>query len=374
MQTKKENTTSPYKIIVVTSDKSFLKKLDEIFDENFNLIHSLPVDNIVKKTCNIQPDLILKDVSKHKVVDFQPFKSLKSDFRTHNIPIVIITEKDRPDNIDEILNAGVSDHITKQFTPAETSRIIKTHLELKRKIDENKEMHFVKSKFFSIMTNDIKDSLIGVKGIAGFLLKDLEENSEKTKEIVKMARILYEDSQELYNFLENLIEWASIETNDTEIIPEKINLQDIISNIITNFNKEISSKNLELINNYDENIELISDKKALNIVLTHLISNAIKYSNKDGKVTINAESTNNGSSTKISVEDNGVGMDNDVVNNIFRIDTPHPKTIGTNGEKGTGLGLIICRSIIEKIFGNIDIESKKHRGTKGTIKIPELKH
>ncbi len=374
MQTKKENTTSPYKIIVVTSDKSFLKKLDEIFDENFNLIHSLPVDNIVKKTCNIQPDLILKDVSKHKVVDFQPFKSLKSDFRTHNIPIVIITEKDRPDNIDEILNAGVSDHITKQFTPAETSRIIKTHLELKRKIDENKEMHFVKSKFFSIMTNDIKDSLIGVKGIAGFLLKDLEENSEKTKEIVKMARILYEDSQELYNFLENLIEWASIETNDTEIIPEKINLQDIISNIITNFNKEISSKNLELINNYDENIELISDKKALNIVLTHLISNAIKYSNKDGKVTINAESTNNGSSTKISVEDNGVGMDNDVVNNIFRIDTPHPKTIGTNGEKGTGLGLIICRSIIEKIFGNIDIESKKHRGTKVTIKIPELKH
>jgi len=317
MQTKEDNTTSPYKIVVVTADKSFLNKLQEIFDENFRLIHSQPVDNLIKKTCSIQPDLILKDVSNRKTIDFQLFKSLKSDFRTHNIPIVIITEKDRPDNIDEILNAGVSDHITKQFTPAETSRIIKTHLELKRKIDENKEIHFVKSKFFSIMTNDIKDSLIGVKGIAGFLLKDLEENSEKTKEVVKMARILYEDSQELYNFLENLIEWASIETNETEINPEKINLQNIISNIITNFNKEFSSKNLELINNYDENIELISDKKALNIVLTHLISNAIKYSNKDGKITINAERTNHGSSTKISIEDNGVGMDNEVVENML---------------------------------------------------------
>ncbi len=373
MSTKTDTTTKPYKIIVVTNDKEFLKTLNNRFDKNYHFLHSQPVDNVIKKAGNLQPDLILKDISKRNNKNFQILKALKNDFRTHHIPVIIVTEKEKPGNIEEFFDAGASDNITKLFTPSETRLIIKTHLELKRKIDENKEMNLIKTKFFSIMTNDIKDILIGVKGIAGFLVKDLEDNSEKTSEVVKMARILYDDSKELYKFLENLIEWSSIETSQREIKPENIKFHDLLNNTIENFQSDISQKKTNIISKYDENIKLITDKMALSTVMFHLISNAIKYSHKNGNIIIRAEAINKSSNTRIIIEDNGIGMDKDVVKHIFQLDTPHPKTIGTNNEKGTGLGLIICRSVIEKILGKINIESKKHRGTKATVIIPELK-
>jgi len=364
--------TKPYVIIVVTNDLLFLKKLEEIFDKNYHFIQSQPVDNIIKKACDIQPDLILKDVSNRKSVNLQAFNALKSDFRTYNIPIIIVSDKEKPDNLEQYFNAGVSDNISKNLNPVEIKLVIQTHLELKQKIEENIEMNFVKTKFFSIMTNDIKDSLLGVKGIARFLLADLEDDNVKTNEVVKMARILYEDSKELYKFLENLIEWASIETNKTEIKPEKIKLCNLINEIVEYYKTEIEQKNIIISQDFDRNTVLLTDRKALKLVLLHIISNAIKYSNKDGKIIIKSESISKSATTRIVVEDNGQGMDNDVVKYIFRLDSPHPKSIGTSGEKGTGLGLIICRSIMDKIFGKIDIESKKHRGTKVVINIPDL--
>ena len=364
--------TKPYIIIVVTNDVLFLKQLEEIFDKNYHFIQSQPVDNLIKKACDIQPDLILKDVSKHKGINLQVFNSLKSDYRTYNIPVIIVSDKEKPDNLEQYYNAGVADNISKQFKPVEIKLVIQTHLKLKQEIDENIEMNFVKTKFFSIMTNDIRDSLLGVKGIAKFLLHDLEGGSEKTNEVVKMARILYEDSKELYKFLENLIEWASIETNKTEIKPEKIKLCDLVDEIIEYFKTDTEQKNITITPDFDHDTELLTDQNALKLVLLHIISNAIKYSNKDGKIIIKSESISKSATTRIVVEDNGQGMDNDVVKYIFRLDSPHPKSIGTSGEKGTGLGLIICRSIMDKIFGKIDIESKKHRGTKVVINIPDL--
>ncbi len=373
MTVKRNIKSKPATIVVVTKDKQFMDSLRNNFDENYHFIHSQPVDNLVKKACEIEPDLILKDISRYKNVSLQVFNSLKSDYRTHHIPIIIVTEKEKPNNLEEYFEAGVSDNIAKHFNPTEIRLIINTHLELKQKIDENKEMHFVKTKFFSIMTNDIKDSLLGVKGIAGFLLNDLESESEKTNEVVKMARILYEDSKNLYKFLENLIEWASIETNKKEFKPELINLQEIIHELIDHFNNDIEQKNITLKTDLNKNIEFITDRNGLKTILLHIISNAIKYSNKDGNISIRAESRSKSSNTRIEIEDNGIGMDDDVVKHIFRLDTPHPKTIGTFGEKGIGLGLIICRSILDKLFGKINIESRKHRGTKVTLMIPDLK-
>ncbi len=374
MKSKNYITAKPYKIIVVTSDNDFWGLLENTFDDNYQFFHSQPVDNIVKKACKLQPDLVLKDISKGRQKSFQIFKSLKNDYRTHNIPIITITEKEKPENIEKFIDAGIAGNITKQFSLAEIRSIVKTQLELKRKTDENKQMDLIKTRFFSIMTNEIKNSLIGVRGIAGFLLKDLEDNVEKNNDNIKMARILYDDSKDLYNFLENLIEWASIETNRIEVIPVKVGFHDILNNALDHFQNDINRKQINMVCRYDEQIQLTTDKKAMTMILFHLISNAIKYSNKKGKIVIRAETTDNGSTTRFMIEDNGVGMDKSVVKHIFRLDTPHPKSIGTDGEKGTGLGLIICRSIVEKLLGKIDIESNKHRGTKVTVKLPELRN
>ncbi len=374
MDTKSYTTAKPYKIIVVTNDNNFLEILKNMFDYHYQFHQSQPVDNIVKKACKLQPDLILKDITKGRQKSFQIFKSLKNDFRTRHIPIITITQNEKPGNIEKFIDAGVSGNITKQFSAAEIRSIIKTHLELKRKTDENKEMDLIKTRVFSIMTNEIKNSLIGVRGIAGFLLKDLEDNIENNNESIKMARILYDDSKELYNFLENLIEWASIETNKIEVKPVKVRFHDTLNSTLEHFRNHVNRKNINIVCRYDENIRLTTDKKALNTILFHLISNAIKYSNKNGKIVIRAETSDNGSTTLFMIEDNGTGMDNSIVKHLFNLDTPHPKSIGTNGEKGTGLGLIICRSMVEKILGKIDIESSKHRGTKVTVKLPELKN
>jgi two-component system, sensor histidine kinase and response regulator len=370
MEEKRDILVKPYKILIVDDDPLIVQTLERLLFKKHFLFHSVNSgEKALDAVVNLNPDIVLLDVMMMQMDGYQVCRTLKNTPQYKNLPVIFLTSNTTVEDIIKGFRAGAVDYITKPFNPEELIARLETHLELKRSREEIKHMDMIKTKFFSIMSNDIKDSLIGLRGVASFLHQELSETNIDNSEPLKMSRLLLNDSNELYNLLENLIEWATIELGKKQIIPENVNVYDFINKIVNEFNNALNQKNLTVEISAEQH-EAVLASDHMESIFQNLLSNAIKYSYKDGVINIKYEK-HDGENIFI-FEDQGVGMPDDAVEHIFRLDTPHPKTIGTAQEKGTGLGLIICKTLIDTLNGSISMESIKNKGVKITIRVPEL--
>ncbi len=230
-----------------------------------------------------------------------------------------------------------------------------------------------KDKFFSIIAHDLKGPLAGFMGYTKTLVNEF--NKLTFNEIIDITTTLNESAQKLYSTLENLLEWSRTQTGRIEFKPELIDLREIAFNITYILKQNANDKNIMLASNiYDETI-VKADKNMITTVIRNLVANAIKFTDDYGRVTISAKEITElvGGQPKkfflISVEDNGIGIDDIGVSKLFRIDE-NVTTIGTSGEKGTGLGLILCKEFIEKHNGRIWAESERGKGSSFNFTIP----
>ncbi|MCX6145993.1 MAG: HAMP domain-containing sensor histidine kinase, partial [Candidatus Kapabacteria bacterium] len=172
----------------------------------------------------------------------------------------------------------------------------------------------------------------------------------------------------VYSFLENLLEWAMSQKGSINYSPGRINLKTTVLNVLNILNPLAKSKNIEISNHLINDVYILGDTDMTNTIFRNLISNAIKFTPNNGKISIKSDS--NGSDSIISISDTGVGISKDNINNLFRIDF-HSTSIGTNQEKGTGLGLILCKEFIEKQNGKIWVESEIGKGTTFYFTLPK---
>lgn len=240
-----------------------------------------------------------------------------------------------------------------------------TEIKLQRYTKELQVSNATKDKFFSIIAHDLRSPYLGLKGYSEILLNEFE--SLKKKEIKNYISIISNSINRQFEFLTDLLEWARVQTGKFIPQPERILLRDNVSKVIETFSLSINQKNINIINKIDDTIKIFSDKDLLNLVLRNLLSNAIKFTYKNGSIIVSCESKNN--IVEISVADNGVGISKENMDKIFRIDVPH-STEGTAKEKGTGLGLILCKEIIEKNGSKIWVESEKSKGSIFTFTLP----
>jgi signal transduction histidine kinase len=300
---------------------------------------------------------------------FEVCERVKSNQDTKDIPVIFLTAKAETEEILKGFELGAVDYVTKPFNSSELLARVHTHLSLKRAKEELWELNLTKSKFFAVITNDIKDSLVGVKGFSQFLLEDLKTNN--TEDSIKLAQTLHNDSRKLYTFLENLMEWANIQTGKIEYNPDNYLLSPIIERNLSYFDDTIEEKELDVENNISLETIVFADKVMLNVIINKLVSNAVKYSKNKGKVLI--DSIEDDETVQISVTDKGVGIEQEKVERVFDLDNPYPKTVGTANEGGTGLGLLICNELVKRLGGKIWIESKKNQGTKVTFTVSSEK-
>jgi signal transduction histidine kinase len=169
--------------------------------------------------------------------------------------------------------------------------------------------------------------------------------------------------------LENLLSWSRSQSGIIEFRPEKLKIADLVNETIQLFESNAKNKSIHLDTEIDEYCTAFADKNMIGTVLRNLCSNAIKYTSKGGKVIIKCSEAEN--DIEISVNDTGVGIPPKEINNLFKLDV-HRTTKGTADEKGTGLGLILCKEFVEKHGGEIWVESKKGEGSsfKFTIRKP----
>ncbi len=234
--------------------------------------------------------------------------------------------------------------------------------------DKNNELNTLiatKDKFFALISHDLKNPLSAFGTIAEQLDKHFK--NIKPNEIHNYIKELSMSSKRINNLLANLLHWAAIQNYRITFKASTINIHSIVDDNISLLKHNSSIKNIAMINNIDENLTISSDAELINVVVRNLLSNAIKYNNKDGKVIVSA--LKNTKNTKITIEDTGIGMKNEDIKKLFRIDV-NTKKIGNSTEKGTGLGLILVKEMLDKCNASIMVESQEDVGSKFIISLP----
>jgi signal transduction histidine kinase len=224
------------------------------------------------------------------------------------------------------------------------------------------ESNITKDKFISILAHDLRSPFQGILGISNILEfddTDLTE-SERKKFISKLNKTLNRQ----YNFLEELLLWGKLQQGVVEFLPRKCNMKDIISDNVDVLSGNIAKKNLNLEVQGPDKVEAIIDDNLISTVIRNLLSNAIKFTPAGGSINIYLEDFIDHFSIKVS--DTGIGVHLNRQKKLLKLET-NTSTRGTEDEPGTGLGLILCKEIIEKHRGQLLIESEEGKGSSFTI-------
>ena len=224
--------------------------------------------------------------------------------------------------------------------------------------DKLTELNSTKDRFFSIIAHDLRGPFHTLLGFSEILSTSIDSmsNDEIKESYTKINQTL----KSQFELLDNLLDWSRLQIENFNIVLEKISLYEELNKTIESLSLTAQEKKINLVNLIPENIKVYADKNMLQLVLRNLIINSIKFSYQDSEVKISAKQKEK--FVEIGISDNGVGISKNDFDKIFRIDV-HYSTSGTSDEKGTGLGLILCKEIIEKHEGEIWISGEKGKGT-----------
>lgn len=242
---------------------------------------------------------------------------------------------------------------------------ITLHVNSEKKL---RELIATKDKFFSIIAHDLKSPFNSLIGFSEMLIE--KSNSLSETELTNMYRHIYNTSTTTFNLLENLLEWSRSQSGLIVLTLENHKINDIVNECISILASTAKKKGINILVEVEDKDMVYADKDTINTVIRNLISNAIKYTQKDGTITIT--SVNLKDRVQISISDTGIGISLENMEKIFMIEHTI-STLGTDNEKGTGLGLMLCKDFIEKHNGKIWVESEVEKGSVFHFTLPKKK-
>jgi signal transduction histidine kinase len=221
------------------------------------------------------------------------------------------------------------------------------------------------SKFISIIAHDLRSPFTAIIGVLDTLKESLNEFN--ILDIEKFVNIASDSANRTLNLLDNLLAWTVSQNKKKNFSPVKINLSKLLKDEIESFSITSIYKQIRLNHHIKSDLNVCADIQMVKTILRNLISNAIKFTNKYGEITISAFESNH--FIEIAVRDNGTGISIEAQAELFKITTPH-STKGTGNELGTGLGLILCKEFVEMHGGNIWVESEPGKGSTFKFTLP----
>ncbi len=231
---------------------------------------------------------------------------------------------------------------------------------------ELSELNSMKDKLFSIIAHDLKNPLHSLFGLTDYLITSYKSLSDDER--INLIAKMDTSGKQILRLLENLLYWSRSQIGSVEFSPKMNDLNKMIEETIEVLSETAASKKIEVINNVVKDSFVYCDSDMIKTVLRNLISNGIKFTNCEGRIAIDLIKIEG--AWKISVSDNGIGMEEDKTKSLYKIDSISTSR-GTEGEQGTGLGLIICKEFIEKHKGTISAESSVGKGSTFSFTLPQ---
>ena len=244
----------------------------------------------------------------------------------------------------------------------------KAELALLESEKQQKDINATKDKLFSIISHDLRSPFNSVLGLSELLASNIE--SQNLEEIEAIARMISTSSKSALVLLDNLLEWARLQTGQLKFQPEFLKLKPIIEEVFQMLRSAAEIKNISLTFDLSEAITVYAEENMQKTILRNLISNGIKFTQTHGQIQILARNHQN--LVEISVMDNGVGMTEDMQDKLFQMEK-YKSTKGTANEEGSGLGLLLCKEFVDRHGGRIWVESELEKGSefKFTLPFPE---
>ncbi|ADR20705.1 hypothetical protein MATR_16700 [Marivirga tractuosa] len=223
-------------------------------------------------------------------------------------------------------------------------------------------LNFTKDKFFGIVAHDIKAPLNNMKALSDLMLSHIDRLEKK--EIREMAQMTSNSLKSTIKMADNLISWARLQMGDVAVDQSLVDVGNNLADIVTLFKDIAAKKQIEMLSSFESDLKIIVDPNQLEFIIRNLLNNAVKFTRAHGMIKISGQQENN--KVIITVADNGIGMPDEIKENVFKLESKHSMK-GTDGEKGTGLGLMLCQEFITLNNGVLTIESKEDQGTVITL-------
>lgn len=361
---------------------AFLTKemLEEIPDYNFGFTEAGTLKEAVSLLQVNSFDVVLLDLG---LPDSEGLNALETVLDLEiSFPVVVITGLDDGATGQKAVEMGAQTYLVKGefsgFSMFDSilfsihrskflKRIKAQEAELRDKNIELEKSLTAKNLLISIISHDLRGPVNSIISLLDIMDSEYDIIDDSTKK--EYLKSILASSKNTRNLMENLLQWANIESKRKQVKPQETEVSALIKESLQPLTGVANEKSIELTVDTPENLKINADKQMVTTVIRNLVSNALKFTPRNGTVKTSAEATaHNG--VFICIEDNGVGIGEKTLKTLLEVGETTSST-GTEGETGSGFGLILCKEFIEKNNGELTIESEKEKGTKVCISLPE---
>jgi nitrogen-specific signal transduction histidine kinase len=234
-----------------------------------------------------------------------------------------------------------------------------------RLISQLKELNSSKDKFLLSLSHNLRSPFTSILGFAEILMNEPVLSAKDREDYISY---IYNSSENLLKLINSLLEWSRLQSGKTKIDSKRLNAQNVVYNSVSSLTRSAIRKNIEIKVNVPDSLSVLADERLLSQVFTGLLSNAIKFSGSEKAIEISA-STFNDEFIEFIIKDEGIGIPEEIKMKLFKIENLF-SSVGTNGEKGSGLGLILAREIMEKHKGQLWFYSEEGKGSEFHFTVP----
>ena len=354
-------------VIILDKDGNF-----EWINNSFTRIYGATLEDFVKEKgrnileSSFNPyinDIVHKCRESKETIRYQSEEKLK-DGRTVWMQSTLTPILD--DNKNIVRFVAVDSDITAIKKAQELISQQKEEIENQR--DKLEKLNKTKDKFFSIIAHDLRNPFHSILGFADLLIKNYREIEDEKKQ--EYIQLMHESSQYAYHLLENLLHWSRSQTERIQFSPVNVDLFEIIDEINHMLLASFKKKDITFSNEIPEGTLVFGDKNMISTIVSNLVNNATKFTPDGGSIKVFHEATDQ--DITIHISDTGIGMEQKVIDKLFNLDQFY-STTGTDGESGTGLGLIVIHEFVKKHNGTISVKSKPGKGSTFSITLPGSK-
>jgi signal transduction histidine kinase len=356
------------KILIVDDDRLNIRILGGILrGEGYALADADSGEKALDAYAQFLPDLVLLDVMMPGIDGFETCRCLNKLYGDKCAPIVFITAKSESDDVVEGLGAGGVDYLPKPFKAKEVLARIRSHLQNRILSEQRKQLveqlsraNAAKNRFLGMAAHDLRNPLASIRGLAEFLREGAV--GPLTPDQIDLINTIHSASQSMLDLVNELLDVATIEAGELKIHREPHNLADLVAKSVAMANIEASKKKTQItFDGRGSSAVLMLDAAKMRQVIDNLLSNAVKYSPPGSAITATIQSDPAKGTYGFAVQDQGPGIPDGERDKLFK-DFGRLSVQPTGGEKSTGLGLAICRKIVEAHGGTITAENLPARG------------
>ncbi|OGL48874.1 MAG: hypothetical protein A2161_14765 [Candidatus Schekmanbacteria bacterium RBG_13_48_7] len=349
------------KILIVDDEYGNVYFLKRIFTgEGYKTITAMNGREALQILEQTLPDVILLDIMMPEMTGLEVLEKIKANEATRDIPVIMVSARTDATDIKLALDMGAIEYLRKPVDEIELLARLQTALRVRNYELEIKENLRAKEEFIRIVAHDLRTPFTSISGFAQLLIEDEKICRFYSEEHIEFLNYILTSSSFLVEYFNKLLHWSKVGSADMKLEKKISLIKPIIDSTFFIYKSKIQSKNIDFTVKMPDNFSINIDEVYFRQIISNLVGNAVKFTPHAGAITV--QLTSEEDCCILSITDTGPGMDEDTIEKIYS-DLPVKSTTGTDGEKGTGLGLKICNKIVTNHGFQMTISSVPGKGT-----------